>query len=161
MSLLPAGSPAPDFSLTAVTSERQINPHNMPGRLLLMFHGYQTAVLVGSVVQALKEDYPDPEQLGMVSVVDLRAIPRLLHGVANKIMHDAYQQAAGQVPDGQNAADHIVILPDWKGVAFEAYQVPKSNDQVALVLIDEEHLIQGSYLGDEPLQGALALLGVE
>ena len=158
MSFLANGSAAPDFSLTAVVSKRRISPLQMPGKTLLFFHGYQTAVQVGAVVKALKEDYPDPEQVVMASVVDLRAIPRFIHGLARKIMRDAYHQAAREVPDGQEVPDHIIILPDWKGVAFEAYQVPKRNDQVALVLIDEGHLIQGSYLGHEPLQGALALL---
>jgi hypothetical protein len=158
MSFLPAGNPAPDFSLTAVVSKRMISPRQVPGKFLLFFHGYQTAVQVGAAVKMLKKDYFDLDQVAMASVVDLRGIPRLIHPLAKKIMRDAYHQAAQEVPDGHEAADHIVILPDWKGAAFEAYQVPENHDQVALVLIDEAKMIQGSYMGKEPLAGARKLL---
>jgi hypothetical protein len=73
-------------------------------------------------------------------------------------MRDAYNQAAREVPDGYEVADHIIILPDWKGAAFKAYQVPQSHDQVALVLVDEAKMVQGNYLGKEPLVGARELL---
>lgn len=158
MPFLANGSAAPDFSLTAVVSERTISPLQTPGKFLLFFHSYHTAVQVGAVVKALKADYPDTDELLMASVVDLRAIPRLIHGLARKIMRDAYHQAAREVPEGQEVADHIIVLPDWKGAAFAAYQIPKSDDQVALVLIDKVKLIAGSYLGKEPLVGARELL---
>ena len=161
MPFLPPSSPAPDFALTAVVSERTVSPQNTPGRLLLIFHGYETAVLAGSVIAGVREVHPDPQQLLIASVADLRVVPRLLKGMAEKIMRDAYQQAAQQVPPEENAADHVVILPDWAGTVFEAYGVPKSNGQVALVLVDEESQIGGSYLGDAPLAGALTLLDGE
>lgn len=159
MSFLPAGSPAPEFSLTAVTSKRTIDLQNEAARLMLLFHGYQTAVLAGSIVQTVRETYPDPDKLLIASVADLTIVPRLLHGAAKKIMGDAYNQAAAYVPDSEDPTDHIIILPDWKGSVFSAYQVPNNNGQVAVVLVDEKRLIQGSYAGEEPLQGALDLLG--
>lgn len=158
MSFLPAGNAAPPLSLTAISSKRPINLQNRADKLMLLFHGYQTAVLAGRVIQGVRESYPDPNQLLIASVADLRSVPRLLQGAAKKIMDDAYKQAATYVPASEDPADHIIILPDWKGSVFTAYQVPKINGQVALVLIDERRRVQGSYLGDEPLQGALALL---
>lgn len=158
MPLLPEGSEAPPFALTAAVSERPVNLQISADKLLLIFHTYHTAVLVGSIVKTVRETYPDPEQLFIASVTDLRSIPRLLHGVARKIIRDAYHQAAQEVPEGEDPADHIIILPDWKGKAFTAYQVPESNNQVSLVLIDRARLIQGTYLGDDPLPEALALL---
>lgn len=161
MSFLPSGSPAPDFSLTAVVSKRTISPQDTPNKLLLLFHGYEAATLAGSVIAGVREVYPDPQRLVIASVADLRVVPRLLKGMAEKIMGDAYQQAAQQVPQGEDAADHVVILPDWQGAVFEAYGVPRSNGQVALVLVNEESLIGGSYIGDAPLAGALSLLDAQ
>jgi hypothetical protein len=158
MSLLPPGTPAPDFSLTAVVSQRTVSPHDTPGKLLLIFHSYETAALAGSVIAGLRDLHPDPQRLLIASVADLRVVPRLLKGVAEKIMRDAYAQAAQQVPRGQDAADHVIILPDWAGTVFDTYRVPQSNGQVALVLVDEGAVIGGSYLGDAPLEGALSLL---
>jgi hypothetical protein len=88
----------------------------------------------------------------------MRIVPRLLRGMAEKIMRDAYHQAAAHVPADQDPADHIIILPDWQGRVFAAYQVPENKGQVALVLIDRAQQIQGSYLGQKPEEGALALL---
>ena len=158
MSFLPAGSPAPDFSLTAVVSERTISPTNITGQLLLIFHGYQAAALVGRTIEAIRAVYPDPQQLLIASVADMRIVPRLLRGMAEKIMGDAYHQAAAHVPSGQEPADHIIILPDWQGRVFAAYQIPENKGQVALVLIDQDQLIQDTYLGHEPQEAALALL---
>ena len=158
MTFLAPGSPAPDFSLTAVGSKRKISPLQASGKFLLFFHGYQTAMQVGAVIKALKVDYLDTDKVAMASVVDLRGIPRLIHPLAKSIMRDAYNQAAREVPNGYEVADHIIILPDWKGAAFKAYQVPQNHEQVALVLVDEAKMVQGSYLGKEPLVGARKLL---
>jgi hypothetical protein len=158
MSFLATGRAAPAFSLTAVVSDRQVNLNNEAERLLLIFHTYHTARLVGATVKNLRFTFPDPERLLVASVPDLSAIPRLLHGLAKKIMRDAYHEAAQEVPASQNAADHIIILPDWKGSVLKAYQVPKGNSQVAMVLIDQARLIQGTYWGAEPVEAALPLL---
>jgi hypothetical protein len=158
MAILANGSAAPDFRLTAVVSERSISPMDVPGKFLLFFHTYHTATEVGAVVKALKSDYMDTAEVTMASVVDLRGIPRFIHPLAKRIMSDAYYQAAREVPDGYEVADHIIVLPDWKGVAFKAYQIPNSHDQVALVLIDENKVVEGSYVGKEPLVGARNLL---
>ena len=96
MSFLAAGSPAPDFSLTAVVSKRSISPSNIPGQLLLIFHGYQAAALVGQTIRNIRHVYPDPRQLLIASVADMRIVPRLLRGMAEKIMRDAYHQAAAR-----------------------------------------------------------------
>ena len=155
---LPDGKPAPPFSLKAVVSERTINPQNTTGALLLIFHSYQTALIVGEVIQAVREEYPRFDQVLIASVSDMRIVPRLLRGTAKKIMRNAYKEAAKQIPPGQDPADHIIILPDWNGVVFKAYRVPDTNRQVALVLINESKVIQGSYLGAQPAQVALSLL---
>ena len=59
---------------------------------------------------------------------------------------------------GQDPADHIIILADWTGALFDAYQAPATDRQVALVLIDESKVIAGSYFGARPEQAALFLL---
>ncbi len=158
MPLLASGVKAPPFSLTAVVSDRAVTLQNSAERMLLMFHGYQTSRLVGEVVKGVRGSYPDAERLLVASVPDLSFLPRLMHPIANKIMRDAYQEAAALVPESEDPADHILILPDWKGSAFAAYQVPKSSEDVALVLIDQARRIQGTYVGGEPVGAALALL---
>jgi hypothetical protein len=155
---LPEGTPAPAFSSKAVFSQRLISPQNTAGALLLIFHSYQTATTVAEVIQAVREVYPNPDQVLLASVADMRIVPRFLRGAAKNIMRNAYKEAARHVPSGQDPADHIIILPDWNGVIFKAYQVPDVAEQVALVLVNESKMIQGSYLGAQPAQAALALM---
>jgi len=158
MPMIANGRSAPDFSLTAVGSKRQVNLQNGADQILLIFHTYHTARLVGATIKNLRVTFPDPERLLVASVPNLSAIPRLLHRLARKILHDAYQEAAQEVPVSEEAADHIVILPDWKGTVTKKYQVPKGNNQVTMVLIDQARLIQRTYVGEEPVGAALSLL---
>jgi hypothetical protein len=158
MMFLADGIPAPPFSLKAVVSERPINSQNIAGAFLLIFHSYLTVFIVGEVIQAVREVYPSPDQVLIASVADLRIVPRLLRGTAKNIVRKAYKEAAKQIPSGHDPANHIIILPDWNGVIFKAYRVPDTSGQVALVLINESRVIQGSYHGAQPAQAALALL---
>lgn len=158
MKFLPDGAPAPPFALQAVVSERPINLQNTNVPLLLVFHSYQTASQVGELIPAVREVYPHPEQALIASVADMRDVPRLFQGAAKKIMRSTYQQAAKQIPAGQNPADHIIILPDWQGNTFEAYHVPDTRSQLALVLIDPARTIHSSYQGPQPAQAAITLL---
>jgi hypothetical protein len=78
--------------------------------------------------------------------------------MAKAIIKNAYLEASGQVPTGQDPADHIIILADWSGALFEAYLVPATSQHVALVLIAESKVITGSYFGAQPEEAALSLL---
>lgn len=155
---LPEESPAPPFSARAQVSQRPIDLNVAAGELLLLFHSYQTAPIAARLIRAVREQYPSPDQVLVVSVADMRIVPRLLRGTARRIIKNAYQEASQQVPTGQDPADHIIILADWSGALFKAYQVPSTSRQVALVLIDETKAIAGNYMGAQPEQAALALL---
>ncbi len=155
---LPENTPAPHFSAKAQVSHRPIDLSAAAGELLLIFHSYQTAPVAARITRAVRELYPGPEQVLVASVADMRVVPRLLRGTARGIIKNAYREASKQVPAGQDPADHIIILADWNGALFKAYQVPPTGRQVALVLVDEARAIAGNYVGAQPEQAALALL---
>ena len=155
---LPDNTPAPAFSLKAEVSQRLITLQTANGILLLIFHGYQTASYVAEITRTVRINYPSPEQVLIAAVADLRIVPRLLRGSAKVIIRNAYHDAAKQIPDGQDPADHIIILADWNGSLFSAFQVPPTNRQVALVLVNDSQVIGGTYMGDQPAQAALRLL---
>jgi len=151
-------TPAPPFSGKAQVSQRSISLGSAPGELLLIFHGYQTAPVTARIIRAVREVYPDPNQVLVVSVADMRVVPRLLRGTAKGFIKKAYLEASRQVPAGQDPADHIIILADWTGALFKAYRVPATSQQVALVLVDKSKAIAGSCFGAQPEQAALSLL---
>lgn len=156
--LLPDNTPAPPFSAKAQVSQRPVSLSAATGELLLVFHSYQTALIAARITRAVKEVYPAPDQVMVVSVADMRVVPRLLRGTAKAIIKNAYLEASRQVPDGQDPADHILILADWTGALFEAYRVPPTNQHVALVLIDKAKVIAGNHFGAQPEDAALSLL---
>jgi hypothetical protein len=152
------GIPAPPFSLKAEVSERPVNLESAAGPLLLVYHSYQTVSTVAEVIRAVRQKYPLPEQTLIAGVADLRVVPRLLRGTAKAFIKSAYYEASKEVPAGQDPADHIVILADWDGALFEAYLVPRTDQQAALVLVSDAKTIAGSYFGSQPAQAALSLL---
>ena len=158
MNFLSSGTPAPPFSMTAAVSNRPISLQNKADFLLLIFHSYQTANIVGDVIQAVREARPHPEDVLIAGVSDMRIVPRFLKGMAEKIIKNAYDEATRRVPAGQDPADHIIILPDWKGAVFTNYQVPDTSEEVALVFIGRTREILGSYMGPHPQKAALRLL---
>ena len=155
---LPENTPAPTFSLKAEVSGRLINLGAAAGNLLLVFHNYQTVPVAAMTIRTVREVYPSPDQVLIISVADMRVVPRLLRGAAKAVIRNAYKEAARQVPAEHDPADHIIILADWSGTLFKAYQVPRISGQVALVLIDSAKTIAGNYFGAQPEQAALSLM---
>jgi hypothetical protein len=155
---LPDNTPAPSFSAKAQVSDRPVSLQSTAGPLLLVFHSYQTAPVVAEVIRGVRNIYPSHDRILIAGVADMRVVPRFLRGAAKTIIRNAYEEAAKQVPPGQDPADHIIILPDWNGVMFKAYRVPDTSEQVALVLINDSKMIQGSYQGAQPVQASLSLL---
>lgn len=155
---------APDFELIAVGSGRRFRLLDYRGRVvLLIFADPTTARHSREIVVALRGRYPSSKSVMAAVVVDLRVVPGLLRSVAEGFMETAYRQAATEVPEGHDPADHLVLLKDWKGQASEAYKASGHSRQLLLQLIDAEGFLRDSYQGDRPEDRALqmveALLG--
>lgn len=155
---LPDGTPAPPFALKAEVSKRQVDLQNTSGALLLLFHSRQTAPNVVEVARAVRETYPSPDQLLIANIADMRIVPRLLRGAVRAFIKSAYNEAIAQIPSGQDPADHIIILSDWDGKLFQAYRIPPTDRQMALVYVNESKKIAGSYIGTQPAHAALSFL---
>jgi hypothetical protein len=130
---LPAGVPAPSFSLTAVASGRRIDNATCVGKaLVLVFHDQTTLDAPRDVNTALRETY-DIDRVIIASCVDLSAAPRFLHGLIKRFMRQAYQRGAAYVPADQDPADYVLILPDWEGAVSRAFRIPRGGAAVVVV----------------------------
>lgn len=155
----PAGQPAPDFSLTAIKTGREISRKSCAGSVLgLVFHGRETVQAVVDINTAVRPLYPEPKPVVLVSVVDMSIVPRLLHGVVKPMLEQAYDQAARQVPKEYDPKDYVFLLPDWKGSVTQAFRVLHTDRAAALVVIDAVGRVAGSYQGPQPGPAALALV---
>jgi hypothetical protein len=158
-SLLPSGTPAPPFELVAAYTKRKFGLLACQGRpLLLIFISYQTRQLVRDVSLAVRERFPSADQVLVANLINLDFVPGLVRGTAERMMVAELKEAVKQLPPGFNPHDHLILLPDWKGSVFKAYQIGHLGDQVALVLVDSQGMIRGSYRGKDPANAAVALL---
>ena len=158
-SFFPAGQPAPDFSLTAVKSGRVISLKTCAGLVLgLVFHGRETVHAVVEINTTVRPVYPDPKPVVLVSVVDLSVVPRLLHRAVKPVLEQAYDQAVREMPKGYTPADYVFLLPDWNGSVTKAFKAKHTDKAAAIVVLDPQGRVAGSYQGPEPGAATLSLV---
>jgi peroxiredoxin len=150
---------APDFSLLAAGSGRRVALQGNDGRpVVLIFHLQGTAPTAREINRAVREHYPDPDEVFVASVIDLSIVPPLYWVTVSLILGQAYEQAAAELPPDTDPGDYIVILPDWGGQVSRAYGVRRTNRAAAIVIIDRDSNIAGSYQGERPVETVLEVL---
>lgn len=151
--------PAPLFTLPTVATGRTFDLAAYRGRpVILMFVDQNTARATRDVVITLRQRIPSHELLPIAIVVDLTVIPKLLRGVAEGFMERAYQEEAAGVPPGFDPADHLMLLPDWNGEVAALYGVGDVSRQIAVVAVNPDGFIHGSYQGPNAANETLGFL---
>ena len=153
------GDKAPSFKDKAFPTNFPVqipNPNNTP--TLLLFIGYQTAPKIEGVVSTIRRVVADPDKLLIINVVDLKGVPRLMRGAAQKIIKAAYEQAAMKIPEGYDPASQLIMLTDWKGKIGKSYSVTDVNQALALISINGDGTIANRYQGDDAEHVALDMV---
>jgi hypothetical protein len=147
---------APRFELRAIASGRTFRLQDYQGKpVVLLFVDYNTGRSTREVVKSLRRIYPEFNKVPIALIVDLRIVPKLLRGTATRVMESAYKQAATEIPANEDPADHLILLPDWTGVIFKAYQIEDVSRDMHLVLVDINGRIATVYQGQNLTQTAL------
>ena len=148
--VLTPGASAPDFSLRAIGSGRQIGPSTGDSAaLLLVFHDQNSVDQVQTMQEAVRARCPEASQLLVASVVNMSVVPTFLRGMAESVMQAQYTKAAAAMPAGLEAADYIVILTDWDGKVSRAYGAKGVDRAPLAVLLDSHGKIQGIHQGKD------------
>ena len=148
----------PDLTLTAVVSGHEITLGSIGRPAVLVFHGQDTAGAAMAVNRAVREVAPDPEQVLVASVIDLRAFPQMFHAMVRPELEKAYHKAAGKLPADADAAGLVVLLPDWKGVAHDTCGVQGSTKQAAVLVADGTGRVVARDQSDDPAAAAVSAL---
>lgn len=157
--ILKAGGRAPGFSLRAVGSGRKVSPEAVAGRtVVLVFHFQSTAATARRINYAVRARYPEPDRVLVASVVDMSFVPPFYQPMAGPFLYGAYEQTASRLPPEADPADYVVILPDWGGGVSRAYGARRTDRTAAVVVIDENSNIAGSYQGDGPIEAVMEIL---
>ena len=126
----------PEVVLTAIVSGREISLRNIGAPLVLIFHAQDTARTALEVNRTVRGAYPDAREVVIASVIDLRSFPVMFKGMVEDELEKAYHNSASRLPAGADPADHVILLPDWKGAVHTALDVKNSNAQAAVVVAD-------------------------
>ncbi len=153
------GSIAPTFALEAVGSGRVFQLGAYRGRhVLLVFISGFAARNSRDIVIGVRRHFPDFDLLPLAIIINLAAVPGLFRGAVKGIMESAYRDAAGEIPPGYNADEHLILLPDWSGKITSAYSFNDSGNEIHLVCVSPEGKILADFHGPDAVNNTLALL---
>ena len=153
------GDRAPDFDLLAAGSGRRVGLRDVAGRkVVLVFHLQGTAPTAREINRAVRERFPDPEEVLVASVLDLSIVPPVYWLTVGLVLGSAYEQATRELPPDVDPADYLVILPDWGGRVSRDYGVRNTGRAAAIVVVDEDSNMTLSYQGERPVEAVLEAL---
>lgn len=156
---LDSGGRAPDFDLLAAGSGRRVRMRDQAGRkVVLVFHLQGTAPTAREINHAVRERFPDPEEVLVASVIDLSIVPPVYWLTVGLVLGSAYDQATRELPPGVDPVDYLVILPDWNGRVSRDYGVRNTGRAAAIVVVDEGSNVTLSYQGERPVRAVLEVL---
>ncbi len=153
------GERAPDFDLLAAGSGRRVRLRDQAGRkVVLIFHLQGTAPTARQLNRAIRERFPDPKEVLVASVIDLSIVPPVYWMTVGLVLGSAYEQATRELPSDVDPAEYLVILPDWGGRVGRDYGVRNTGRAAAIVVVDEDSEVIGSYQGERPVGAVLGML---
>ena len=153
------GSVAPTFTLEAVGNGRAFNLSAYQGRnVLLIFVSGFAARSSRDIVIDVRRHFPEFARLPLAIIVNLAAVPKLLHGAVKGFMESAYRDAVREIPPGFAADEHLIILPDWSGKITSAYFFNDLGNEIHLVCISPEGKILADFHGPDAVSNTISLL---
>ncbi len=149
---------APELTLTAVVSKREIKLNDVSVPTLLLLLSQESGGPLDDIIAAVRAQYPTAEQAQIVSVVDAHKFPKLMHKVAEGMMSGRYHNRAKELPAGRNPEDYIIIIPDWKASAIEALGIESVATKMAIAVLAPGARLIGIDQSDDLSAAALRLL---
>ena len=161
-----AAQQAPDFTLDHILGH-PVSLSDYRGRpVVVTFGGRDSSEQVRQIARTIRGRFGD-EELPMLSVLDLRGVPKLLHGLVRNRLQHGYEQAVQEATAGMRAlgrpvppdiSSAIVMLPDWDGAVTQRFGLSGVDRQAVAVLIDGDGGIRGYGRGAQGGEQILALV---
>jgi hypothetical protein len=149
----------PDVTMKAYGHGRELRLAALGVPAMYTCVARETADQPAPVARAVREAYPSAEQVLVMSVADLRKIPKLLKPIVDQLMKSNYKNAVDNLQPGRTAEDHVLILPDYDGEFLGPLGIADLTKQIAVVVADAAGNVAGVYQGDEPAEAALKMMG--
>jgi hypothetical protein len=148
----------PAVTLTAIGSNRKITLNKIGAPAVLIFHGRNTAEVSEKLNGPLRDRYPEASDLLVASILDLHVAPRLLRGVVEAFIRDAYEEACQKLPDYWPPRDYLLLLPDWDGKLTRAFGFKDTDKAAGVAVLNHQGRVIGTYQGADLVEKTLSLL---
>jgi len=149
-------------TMKAIGSNREVNLNALSKPAVLLFHTQETAEDAAKVNAAIRadENYHTAENLFIANIVDLRSVPKLFRGFAEKAMKENYEKAAASLPAEANPADYVLILPDWDGSVTKSVGLKDTNKTAGIAVFNAKGQVVGTYQGSDSIAKAVEMLAL-
>jgi hypothetical protein len=162
-----SAQPAPNFTLNHIKGH-PVSLSDFRGRtVVLIFAGRDSAEQSRQISTTLRRTY-GPDQLPLIQVLDLHALPKMLQGIARGQVEKAYQEVAQEVTTSLQATGRpmppdmsqvVIILPDWDGKVTSSFGLSGVDKQAVAVAVDGNGYIRGYGAGAQGGEQVLNLFG--
>lgn len=149
---------APSITISAIGNGRKVILNQIGLPALLIFHGRNTASAARDINGPIRDIYPSASELFIASITDLHIAPRMLRGVVEAFIRDAYEEAVQELPEGWSPRDYLLLLPDWDGKITKYFGFDNTDRQAGLAVLDSQANLLGTYQGRNLVDNALELL---
>lgn len=134
----------PGLKLNAVGSRQEFKLNKLGRPTVLICHGQDTAKAAFEVNNAVREKYPDADEVIIASIIDLSAFPSMFQGMVKPELDKAYLKASGKLSPDLDPKDYVILLPDWDGEVTGAVEATGSTKNAVVVVADDRGKVIGS-----------------
>ena len=143
--------------LRAIGTDRVIDiaTLDVPAIMLCYAQRHRTRLSRWRLGSAPAIQTPRPSLLA--HVIDLHGVPSMFRGIAEGIMRGEFDKAVRELAPGQEAFDHVIILPDWDGAFVASTGLTDVSKRLGIAVFAKGELV-GAVQTEEPLKDVLRLL---
>ncbi len=156
--MVAAGDACPAFKTEAAVSGRTIDVESLAGRrAVLVLHGPRTSEAPKLVGKAVRAKHTSADDVVVANVVNLKSMAGLWKKVADAQIKATYEKMASKL--GDNAADYVMICPDYENAVAAAFGFDDTNQAAAVVVLEDDGTVLGATDDGDLAEQAVAWLG--
>jgi len=158
--VLAAGASLPPIRLEAAVSGRVLDNQALAGRkAVLVLHGAKTTDAPKAVARLVRERWPDAKQVLLATVVDLRSFGGVWRRVAEAQLKATHGKLAAKAREhGLDPDEHVLIVPDWDGLACRTLGADDAASAPLAVVVGPDGKVLGNASGAQIAEDTVRLL---